>query len=71
MDLIRFAAAALLSVLGVSSVLPQEAPPASKLKLKDEMRMPWTHGDESLLRLWLVAGPFRGELQTDCLSARP
>ena len=70
MDLIRCAAVAVWSILGVSSVLPQEAAPASKSKFKDEMRMPWTRGDESFLRLWLVAGPFTGELQTDCLSAQ-
>lgn len=70
MDLIRCAAAGVLSILCVSSVLPQEAPPASKPKLKDEMRMPWTRGDESFLRLWLVAGPFAGDLQTDCLSGQ-
>jgi enterochelin esterase-like enzyme len=32
------------------------------------MRMPWQRGDRNFLRLWLVAGPFPGGLETDCLN---
>jgi hypothetical protein len=42
------------------------APPAPKLK--DEMRLPWQRGDESFLRMWMVAGPFACDLPTDCLK---
>ena len=39
-------------------------------KLKDELRMPWQRGERNFLRLWLVAGPFRCGLETDCLSGQ-
>ena len=69
MNLIRYATVVMLAVSGVSGALAQE-PPAPKPKLKDEMRMPWKRGDENFIRLWLVAGPFPGDLQTDCLSSQ-
>jgi dienelactone hydrolase len=69
MNLISYVAVVALAISGVSGVPAQEQP-APKLKLKDEMRMPWKRGDENFLRLWLVAGPFPGELQTDCLSGQ-
>lgn len=34
------------------------------------MRMPWHRSDEDFLRLWLVAGPFPGGLDTDGLSGQ-
>ena len=49
-----------------SSTLNSQTPPATN-KLKDEMRMPWERGDERFLRGWLVAGPFPGGLDTNCL----
>ena len=71
MNLIRHAAAAALTtVFGVSSALGQEPPPAPKPKLKDELRMPWTRGDDDFLRQWLVAGPFAGGLGADRLSGQ-
>lgn len=36
-------------------------------KLKDEMRMPWKRGEVDYLRLWLMAGPIPGSLDTDCI----
>jgi len=32
--------------------------------------MPWQRSDENFLRLWLVAGPFPGGLETNCLSGQ-
>ena len=46
-----------LTSLGASAALAQEKAPAPKPGLKDELRMPWKRGDETFLRLWLVAGP--------------
>lgn len=50
----------------LSSAGAQTAP--APTKFKDELRMPWQRGDRNFLRLWLVAGPFRCELDTDCLG---
>ena len=59
MNLIRYAAAAALTMaFAVSSALGQEPPPAPTPKLKDELRMPWLRGNGDFLRQWLVAGPF-------------
>ena len=57
--------AVLLCVL--TSVLAQ-SPPAST-SLKDEMRQPWQRSDESFLRWWLAAGPFKCTMDDDCLGA--
>ena len=70
MGLIRYLTAIALTASGAWSALAQEPTPAPKPKLKDEMRMPWTRGDENYIRLWLVAGPFPGNLGTECLSAQ-
>jgi dienelactone hydrolase len=70
MGLIRYLTAIALTASGAWSAPAQEPAPAPKPKLKDEMRMPWTRGDESYIRLWLVAGPFPGNLESDCLSAQ-
>jgi dienelactone hydrolase len=59
-----------LTSLCASAALAQEKAPALKPALKDELRMPWKRGDESFLRLWLVAGPFPCELAADCLGAK-
>ena len=32
--------------------------------------MPWQRGERNFLRLWLVAGPFEGGLETDCLNGQ-
>ncbi len=32
--------------------------------------MPWTRGDESSIRRWLVVGPIAGDLQTDHLTSQ-
>jgi pimeloyl-ACP methyl ester carboxylesterase len=69
MGFIRFATVVTLAVSCVSGALAQETP-APKIKLKDEMRTPWKRGDENFIRLWLVAGAFPGELQSDCLSSQ-
>lgn len=68
MRLMRHLSFALI-FFGISGALAQEPNPASKIKLKDEMRMPWKRSDENFLRLWLVVGPFPGGLETDCLRA--
>ncbi len=57
-------------LLSLSSTLLSQAPPPASPKLKDEMRMPWQRSDEDFLRLWLVAGPFPGGLNTECLGAQ-
>ncbi|HMK38512.1 MAG TPA: prolyl oligopeptidase family serine peptidase [Bacteroidota bacterium] len=46
-----------------------QAPPAAP-KLKDEMRMPWTRGEDRFLRLWLIAAPVPGRLDSDCLGGQ-
>lgn len=58
------------TLLSLSSTLLSQTPPPASPKLKDEMRMPWHRSDENFLRLWLVAGPFPGGLETDCLSVQ-
>src|SRR5208283_3875663 len=58
------------TLLSLSSTLLSQTPPPASPKLKDEMRMPWQRSDENFLRLWLVAGPFLGGLDTDCLSVQ-
>jgi dienelactone hydrolase len=70
MRLIRLATTAALTFIGASSALAQEAPPAPKPKLKDELRMPWTRGDLTYIRRWLVMGPIAGDLQTDHLTSQ-
>ncbi|MGA9119835.1 MAG: prolyl oligopeptidase family serine peptidase [Bacteroidota bacterium] len=55
-----------LTMLIVNGALAQSQPPAQKLK--DEMRMPWKRGDDNYIRLWLIAGPFTGRLDTECIS---
>ena len=70
MSLIRYAAAAALTVFGVSGALAQGQPSAPQAKLKDELRMPWTRGDASYVRRWLVVGPFAGDLATDPLAGQ-
>ena len=58
------------TLLSLSPTLLSQTPPPSSPKLKDEVRMPWHRSDENFLRLWLVAGPFPGGLDTDCLSGQ-
>lgn len=54
-----------VALLCPSLALVAQTNPATN-KLKDEMRMPWQRGDETFLRLWLVAGPLPGGLEADC-----
>ncbi len=61
----HFALLALL--IGSSGVLLAQAP-QSALKLKEEFRKPWTRSDETYFRGWIIAGAFRGSLQTDCFA---
>jgi len=68
MNPIKFVAIAAMTVFGLTSLLAQ-VPPAAP-KLKDEMRMPWKRGDENFLRLWLIAGPLPGELESDCFRGQ-
>ena len=51
---------------GFSSAAAQDIPAS---RLKDEMRQPWQRSDESFLRQWLVAGPFKCTMDDDCLGA--
>ena len=69
MNLIKYAAPVVLTAFGISGALAQTPPPAPQSKLKDELRMPWTRGDESFIRRWLVVGPFAGDLATDPLAS--
>lgn len=59
---------AFLAVFIVNACFSQTPEPPAAPKFKDEMRMPWTRGIEDFLRLWLIAGPFPGKLETDCLQ---
>ena len=68
MNLTRYATVVAVALFGFS-FLPAQAPPAAP-RLKDEMRMPWKRGEDNFLRLWLIAGPFPGELGTDCLKGQ-
>jgi dienelactone hydrolase len=62
--------AALVSVALFSlCVARAQTPPAASM-LKDEMRNPWKRGDDNFLRLWVIAGPFSGTLDTDCLRGQ-
>ena len=70
MSLIRYAFAAALTIFGASGALAQGQPSAPQAKLKDELRMPWTRGDASYVRRWLVVGPFAGDLATDPLAGQ-
>jgi hypothetical protein len=65
---IRCVAVAALTSLSVSGALAQEA--QLKPRLKDELRLPWTRGEQSYIRHWLVVGPFAGDLATDYLKAQ-
>ena len=56
-------------VLCMTSIVGAQTAPAPT-KLKDEMRMPWQRGDRNFLRLWLVAGPFPGGLNTDYIGGQ-
>lgn len=68
MNPIRYATVVAIALFNVWFAVAQ-TPPAPP-KLKDEMRMPWKRGDDHFLRLWLVAGPFPGGLETDCLTGQ-
>ena len=68
MNLTRYATFIAAMLFSSCSTLAQ-APPAAP-KLKDEMRMPWKRGGDTFLRLWLIAGPFPGGLETDCLRGQ-
>ncbi len=62
-------AATALTVFAVPGTQAQEATPASTVKLKDELRLPWKRGDDSFIRRWLVVGPFPGGLEADALAS--
>lgn len=68
--LVRLSLLSATTLLFLSSIASAQAPPSAPPKLKDEMRMPWHRSDEDFLRLWLVAGPFPGGLDTDCLHGQ-
>ena len=68
MNTIRFATFVSVTLFSSCFVLAQ-VPPAAP-KLKDEMRMPWKRGEDTFLRLWLIAGPFPGEIETDYLNGQ-
>jgi dienelactone hydrolase len=70
MGLIRYAGTVALTVFGISAAPAQTPPSAPQTKLKDELRLPWTRGDESFIRRWLVVGPFAGDLATDPLASQ-
>ncbi|HXX65496.1 MAG TPA: prolyl oligopeptidase family serine peptidase, partial [Bacteroidota bacterium] len=55
-----------LMIFGATITFAQTQSPAKKFK--DEMRMPWVRGSEDYIRLWLIAGPFDGSLDTDCIK---
>ncbi len=61
----RMAIAAVLTGLATCALSQESSPPP---KLKDEYRMPWKRGEETYLRLWIVAGALRGGLTTDCFA---
>lgn len=67
--IVRLSLLAASVMVCLSTALNAQTTPTST-KLKDEMRMPWQRGDENFLRRWLVAGPFPGGLETDCLSGQ-
>jgi dienelactone hydrolase len=69
MTLNRYATLSAVTLFSFCFALAQGPPPAAP-KLKDEMRMPWKRGEDNFLRLWLIAGPFQGELDTDCLRGQ-
>jgi len=57
-------------VLAILTTLAAPIQAQTPQKLKDEMRMPWKRGEEDYLRLWLIAGPIPGRLDTDCIGGR-
>ena len=66
-DAIRYARVAVLALLGGSAAWGKEAGPA-KPTVKDELRLPWTRGEQGYIRHWLAVGPFAGDLATDYLD---
>ena len=62
--------AAALAVAWLGRASAEEAAPAAKTKLKDELRLPWTRGDQGYIRRWLVLGPIPGDLATDGLKSQ-
>jgi len=60
--------------LGAAGLLQAQAPVQTPVQapatshLKDEMRMPWTRGDQRFLRQWLVVGALPGALDVDALG---
>jgi len=69
MTLKRYATVTAVTLFSFCFALAQVPPPAAP-KLKDEMRMPWKRGGDNFLRLWLIAGPFPGDLGSDRLSGQ-
>src|SRR5512143_744539 len=62
--------AAALAVAWLGRASAEEAAPAAKTKLKDELRLPWTRDAQGYIRRWLVLGPIPGELATDGLKSQ-
>jgi len=67
MNILRYLSALALLVVNFGLLHAQPAQPAPKLK--DEFRRPWSRSEERFLRLWLVAGPLAGTLDSNSIPA--
>ena len=54
-------------LLGTFASTQAQDPPATP-QLRDEMRQPWQRGETDFFRRWLVVGPFKCAMETDCLG---